>query len=143
MQLKTDPEHITKIRSLIYSQQPANIELAFQLLVNVVKMEVAQALRILFVELITLRGHTGSTGKIDDPFIDFKVYNVQIRYFWDVEGVYYYTQDQQHRFQPLDRYQLPHPNNIRDMCMSHFHQHVYEFEHLVKMAMPKPEVEPS
>ncbi|HAS47348.1 MAG TPA: hypothetical protein DCS93_43125 [Microscillaceae bacterium] len=140
MHSKTNPEHITKIRSLIYSQQQANIEIAYQLLVNVVKVDVAQALRILFVELITLRGHLGSSGKMDDPFVDFKIYDLQIRYFWDVEGVYYYTQGQQHCFLELDRYHLPHPNRIKDMCIRHFHQHIYEFEYLVKIAMKPSQV---
>lgn len=137
MPQNTDPEHVTKIRSLIYSQQPANIALAFQLLVNVVKMDIAHALRVLFTEIITLRGHMGSSGKADDPFVDFSVYGLQIRYFWDYEGVHYYTQSQQHSLLELDRYRLPHPNQLRKICIRHFHEHLYEFEYLVKMAIPK------
>ena len=135
MQLETNPEHIAKIRSLIYTQEPANIEIAFQLLVNAVEVEVVQALRILFIELITLRSHLENSGKVDDPFVDFKIYDLQIRYFWDLEGIYYDTQGQKHCFKTLNRYHLPHPNDIRDMCIRHFHYHVYEFEYLVKMAM--------
>lgn len=136
---KTNPEHITKIRSLIYTQQAANIELAFQLMVNVVEMPPAQALRVLFVELITLREHTGCSGKMDDPFVDFSIYGIKIRYFWDRNGIYYYTQGKQHCLQEMDRYHLLHPNNIRELCIQHFHQHLYQFGYLVELVMDSKE----
>ncbi|EAY25549.1 hypothetical protein [Microscilla marina] len=134
---KTDHEQINKIRSLIYTQQPANIELAFQLMVNVVAMPPDQALRILFVELLTLREHTGCSGKLDDPFVDFMIYGVQVRYFWDRNGIYYYTQGKKHCLLEMDRYHLLHVSNIRERCVQHFHQHLYQFGYLVAQQMKK------
>lgn len=141
MKKRTNPEHITKIRSLIYTQQAANIELAFQLLANVIKMPPTQALRILFVELITLREHTGSSGKADDPFVDFTIYGIQLRYFWDKKGIYYYTQSNKHCIHTMDRYHLLHPNNIRELCIRHFHQNLYQFGYLVEQVIAQGDLQ--
>jgi hypothetical protein len=134
---KIDAGDINKIRSLIYTQQPENTALAFQLMVSATKMPVEQALRILFVELLTLREHTGCSGRIDDPFVDFTIYELQIRYYWDSNGIYYRSNGKTHCILEMDRYRLLHPNNIREHCIQHFHQRLYQFGYLVEQQMKK------
>lgn len=132
---KIDKEDIHKIRSLIYSQRDENIALAFELMVGATKMSVEQALRVLFVELITLREHTGYSGKMNEPFVDFVVRNVHIRYYWTNEGIYCHQPNHPHCVLEMDRYRLLHPNNIREHCIKHFHQHLYQFAYLVEQNM--------